>query len=328
MTSLRIAIDLYDRHLPLFLDQIPPPGGTDIEFLEVGMAPPRRHGIDRHRRMLVEGEFDAAEVSLASFIVALGQGQEDIIGLPVFPRRLFSHNHIFVAANNGIERPADLIGKRVIVWAFQVTMSVLAKGDLQRQFGVPWREVCWLTQHPEEISTDYGPDVHIELIGAREDPATWLLDGRADAYINPHPPERLMRAGSGIRRLVPDPSAAARDYVQRFGYFPIMHMLAIRRALLEQRPELGLDIMQMFDAAKRQAREYYVDPGFSLLAQGRNLIERQEEELGTDLWPSGLQANHKNIEDFIGFCADQKLIESALSAEDLFHPSTLPLVVA
>lgn len=323
MIDLRIAIDLYDRHLPLFLGQIPPPSGTDVEFLEVGMALARRHGIDRHRRMLVDGEFHAAEVSLASFIVALGQGREDIVGVPVFPRRLFSHNHIFVAANSGIERPADLRGKRVIVWAFQVTMSVLAKGDLQRQFGVPWQEVCWLTQHPEEIPTDYGSGIRIELIGAQEDPATWLLDRRADAYINPHPPERLMSAGSGIRRLVPDPSAAARDYVRQFGYFPIMHLLAMRRALLEQRPELGLGIMQMFDAAKAQAREYYVDPGFSLLAQGRNLMEKQEEVLGTDLWPSGLEANHKNIEDFIGFCADQKLIDVALSAEDLFHPSTL-----
>jgi 4,5-dihydroxyphthalate decarboxylase len=328
MTSLRIAVDLYDRHLPLFLGQIPPPIGTEIEFLEVGMAPLRRHGINRHKRMLVDGEFDAAEVSLASFIVALSQGREDIVGLPVFPRRFFSHNHIIVGSNSGIEQPADLVGKRVIVWAFQVTMSVLAKGDLQRQYGVPWQDVCWLTQHPEEIPADYGPDVRIELIGAERDPATWLRDGRADAYINPHPPERMMSAGSGIRRLVPDASGAARDYVRQFGYFPIMHMLAIRRELLDRRPELGLEIMHMFDTAKQQAREYYVDPGFSLLAQGRNLMEKQEEELGADLWPSGLEANHANIEDFIGFCVDQELIDVALSAEDLFHPSVLPLVTA
>ena len=53
-TNLTIAIDLYDRHLPLFMGQVAPPDALDLTFLEVGMAPPRRHGIDRHKRMLVD----------------------------------------------------------------------------------------------------------------------------------------------------------------------------------------------------------------------------------------------------------------------------------
>jgi 4,5-dihydroxyphthalate decarboxylase len=76
------------------------------------MAPPRRHGIDRHRRMLVEKEFDVAEVSLASYIVANSQGMDDLIGIPIFPRRLFSHNHVFVSERSGIKKPDDLVGKK------------------------------------------------------------------------------------------------------------------------------------------------------------------------------------------------------------------------
>ena len=31
-------------------------------------------------------------------------------------------------------------------------MSVLAKGDLQGEYGVPWREVEWFNERPKQIS--------------------------------------------------------------------------------------------------------------------------------------------------------------------------------
>ena len=59
----------------------------------------------------------------------------------------------------GSKTQKDMIGKRVAIWAFQVTMSVLAKGDLQSEYGVPWRKVKWRTERPEEImwSDDSAP---------------------------------------------------------------------------------------------------------------------------------------------------------------------------
>ena len=69
-TRITLALDRYDRHVPFFLGQLSVPPDIDLVPLEVGMVPPRRHGIDRHARMLRKHEFDAAEVSLASYIVA------------------------------------------------------------------------------------------------------------------------------------------------------------------------------------------------------------------------------------------------------------------
>ncbi|MGE4220496.1 MAG: ABC transporter substrate-binding protein, partial [Alphaproteobacteria bacterium] len=148
--TLTMALDLYDRHIPLFLGQVASPPGLHIEVLEVGMVPPRRHGVRRHARMLHGQEFDIAEVSLASYIMARAAGAP-FTAVPVFPRRLFSQNHIFVAESSDIRTPQDLAGKRVAIWAFQVTMSVLARGDLARDYGVDWRDIVWMTQHPEEI---------------------------------------------------------------------------------------------------------------------------------------------------------------------------------
>ena len=63
--TLTIALERYDRHIPFFMGLVTPPAGITLEPLEVGMVPPRRDGVDRHRRMLADGEFDIAEVSLA-----------------------------------------------------------------------------------------------------------------------------------------------------------------------------------------------------------------------------------------------------------------------
>ena len=78
-TNLSVAVDLYDRHLPLFGGQVAPADGLNLTFLEVGMAPPRRHGINRHKRMLVDREFDAAEVSRGT---AAGKPREKFTRIP------------------------------------------------------------------------------------------------------------------------------------------------------------------------------------------------------------------------------------------------------
>ena len=260
--KISVAIDAYDRHLPLFNGDIPSSLDLDFEFLEVGMVPPRRNGTDRHKRMLVDKEFDVAEISIASYLVARDQGMTDIVALPIFPRRLFSQNHIFVSDRSGIKTPSDLVGRRVVIWAFQVTMSVLAKGDLKRDYGVDWRDIHWLTQKPEEIQKDYGGDVKIEQLPADFDLVSALRNGEVDAYINPHPPESVMTPGNGISRLFNDWRETTGQYFNKHQYFPVMHAIGVKTELLERHPELAGELMRMFEDAKMRARDFYIDPNF------------------------------------------------------------------
>ena len=106
--DLSIALERYDRHVPFFMGSVPAPDGLTLRPYEVGMAPPRRDGVDRHRRFLEGKEFDIAETSLSSHVIATSRGAP-FVGIPVFPRRLFSQNHIFVNVDSGIEQPRDLI---------------------------------------------------------------------------------------------------------------------------------------------------------------------------------------------------------------------------
>lgn len=323
MSEMRItlALERYDRHVPLLLDLVPPPAGLKVRALEVGMIPPRRDGVDRHGRMLRGLEFDAAEVSLASYIMAKARGVP-LTAIPVFPRRLFSQNHIFVNRAAGISTPADLKGRRVGLWAFQVTMSVLAKGDLKSHYGVAWEAIRWITQHPEEIGWS-GEGMPIERAPAGRDIAEMLVAGEIDALVHPHPPALVQERTDRIGRLFDDVEAECVRYAAARGYYPIMHLVAIKEDRVRERPALPRELIALMDEAKRQAYDFYHDPGYALLAFARTEYERQITRLGADPWTTGLAVNRKNLEHFIEYMVDQRLIDRPIALEQLFHASVL-----
>src|ERR1700744_5232313 len=75
--------------------------------------------ITRHWRFLRNNEFDVAEVSASSYIVARDRDLP-FRAIPVFLNRRFRHGFIYINKNKGITKPADLIGKKIGVKAYQV----------------------------------------------------------------------------------------------------------------------------------------------------------------------------------------------------------------
>ncbi|MCK9988537.1 MAG: 4,5-dihydroxyphthalate decarboxylase [Azoarcus sp.] len=319
LPQLTLALDRYDRHLPYFLGLVPPPSGFRVRVLEVGMVPPRRDGVQRHRRMLHDEEFDVAETSLASYIMARAAGAP-FTAIPAFPRRLFSQNHIFVRRDAGIERPSDLTGKRVAIWAFQVTLSVLARGDLQRDYGVPWRGIHWFCEHREELPWRGTGECAIERVPEGTTGAELLLSGKVDAYIDPHPPQSILDGTGGVRPLFADPRAECVRYHGRHGYYPIMHLQVLRRELADEYPRLARELLDGWEHAQAMVTDFYRDPNFTSLPLGLQAWQEQRAAFG-DVWASGFTANRRYLEDFVSFMHEQRLIAQPLSVEDLFHPS-------
>ena len=140
--TLTFAVSHYDRYVPFF-DGSVQPTGFDLKILHVGQSEEGRYGQHRHERMLQKGEFDICELSLSSYLMAR-ERKLPFTAIPVFPRRLFSQSQIWINPASGVREPKDLIGKRVGLNTFQTTLSVLAKGDLQEEYGVPWRSIEWV----------------------------------------------------------------------------------------------------------------------------------------------------------------------------------------
>jgi len=209
---LTLALEHYDRHIPLF-DGSVTPEGVDLTALQVGQSAPGRHGERRHERILA-GEFDGGELSLSSYLMARDRGAP-YTAIPVFPRRLFSQSRIYVNAAAGIAAPADLAGKRVGLNTYQTTLSVLAKGDLQQEYGVPWREITWVVATEETVPFRVPAGVQVERAPAGSRLDTLLLEGSIQAVALPHPPRSIQDGAPRVRPLFADPRAEEQAYFER-----------------------------------------------------------------------------------------------------------------
>jgi 4,5-dihydroxyphthalate decarboxylase len=318
---LTIALSHYDRHIPLF-DGSVQAEGVDLQVLEVGQSSPLKHGQDRHERMLQKGEFDICELSLSNYLIAKSRGMP-FTAIPVFPRRLFSFSQMWVNSSAGIHAPRDLIGRKVGLSTFQTTLSVLAKGDLQSEYDVGWREIDWYISKDEAIPLKPIEGVKMQLLNPGQKIGAMLEHGEIDALMMPHPPKEALRGGDNIRRLFADPKIEESKYFRKNGYYPIMHVIAFKDEVLAKDASLATSIMAAFDKAKEICMEYYDDPNWSRFVWGRHLFEEERQIFGADPWPHGVKKNRANLELFISYSLDQQLIDKKLEVKELFAESTL-----
>ena len=319
--NIRIAMDRYDRHMPFFDGTVEAPGGFTYEALQVGQSDDLRDGTDRHGQMIHDQRYDVAEFSMSTFLMAIDRGVP-LIGIPVFPRRLFSQSCMYVRADSDIETPADLVGKRVGLSSFQTTLSLLAKGDLKFEYGVEWERIRWLLTTNEKVAFTPKPGVVIDRAPKSTDLGLLLDSGDIDALFMPHPPKSVMKGQVKTRRLFRDAKAEELRYFRKCGYWPIMHIVAMHPDLAAAEPDLPAALMAMFAQAHEISDDYYSDPNWSRLPDIRMLYEESKASFG-DPWKNGFADNRVNLERFIQYSHDQGLIAERYAPERLFVKSTL-----
>jgi len=320
--KLSIALDRYDRHYPFFDGTVTPPDGVELDIYQVGQSQDWRDGDDRHERMLHKKEFDVAEFSMSSFLMAKGRGLP-IVGIPVFPRRLFSQSQMWVHPDSDLWEPNQLPGKKIALSSFQTTLSLLAKGDLKFHYGVNWEDIHWLLTTAEKVKFEPKPGVKIDFLGDRENLGNLLEAGEIDGFFLPHPPKSVTTGKTRARRLFRDPQAEEEAYYKKYGDFPIMHVMTVQEDLLAKEPWIARAVLDMCNQAWEISDSYYEDPNWSRLAWGRHAYEEQWARLPGNPWRNGFKENRDNIERFIKYSHDQGLIDEPFAPETLFAEDTL-----
>lgn len=315
MTNPRItvAVETYDRHAPLLEGAVSHPA-FDLQFLEVDQS---SGSVGRHERFLQSWEWDAAELSFSSYLVAVDQGLP-VRAVPIFPRRLFSQSQMYKNASSGIRGPQDLAGKRVGLSSYQTTLSVLAKGDLAHYYGVPWKDMTYVTSREETIDVPLPPDVKIERAASMRQIEDELVAGTIHALFNPRPPRAFIDGHPTVVRLFDDPQSEELRHLREPGYFPIMHVAAFQSEVAERHPELPRALFEVFEQARALARRRWNDPNWSMLLWGKQELEREAAQQQRDPWTNGLEANRTNIQDFATYSHEQGLIRRPLTPEELF----------
>jgi 4,5-dihydroxyphthalate decarboxylase len=284
-------------------------------------------------RMVRDRDLDIAEMSLSTFLNLRARDDDGFVGVPVFPSRVFRHGYIFVNRDAGIERPEDLAGRRVGTMQWQLTSSLWLRGILADDHAVPQSAIEWFVGGQDEpgdherAPVDVPPDVRLQPIPAGTSLVGLLCEGRLDAVLAPHIPDRFREGDPRIVRLFPDFRTVEAAWFRRTGLFPIMHLVVIRRDVHEAHPTLAPALFQAFSAAKAQALARLRFTG-TLAAMVPWLVaelETAEALFGPRYWPYGVEANRPELETAIRYASEQGITRRALSVEELFAPETLAM---
>src|ERR1700745_1904332 len=112
-TRLVLSIALSDNPntRPLIDGEVVPEG--------IKLYPTAMHPSEMFWRQLKFAEFDVSEMSMSSLTIATSKSPTQWVAIPVFTTREFFHLRILIRVASGIEKPADLKGKRVGVPEYQ-----------------------------------------------------------------------------------------------------------------------------------------------------------------------------------------------------------------
>ena len=125
--------------------------------------------------------------------------------------------------------------------------------------------------------------------------------------------------------LFPDPTAAASDYYARTGIFPIMHIVGIRRALVDAHTWLPAAVLKAFEQAQAMAMARLGDTSATKVTMPfvEEQLKRIRDLMGHDYWSYGVAGNRKVLDTFLHHHHAQGLSSRRLSVDRrLFHPTT------
>jgi 4,5-dihydroxyphthalate decarboxylase len=335
--------DLTLSFISNYNERVEPLMDGTVQIDGVAIIPTYSHPSETFWRQLKFHEFHIAEMSMSSYLIARSRGA-DMIAIPVFPSRRFFHAEQSYHVDSGIQKPEDLVGKRIGVGEYQQTAALWARGVLEHDFGVSQYKVHWYMERTEELShggaTGFAPPPGISFhrIPPDKSLATMLVNHEIDvAPIGGHLSRAVnvidrsthMRAGdadwSKVKPLFPDQIAEAKRFFDKHGFVPVNHTYIIRGDIYREQPGMAMKLYQAFVEAKAYAQQRLLEHVPEALVFGPEYLAMTREILGDDPFPYGIKANQALLETITNYSFEQGLTPRKMKIEELFAKETLDL---
>lgn len=280
-----------------------------------------------------DGALDVAELSLGTHLVQTDAGTAAYWALPVFLSRAFRHNAIYIRTDRGIGNAADLNGRRIGIQGFQQTATIWVRGILAEQYGFDPGSAQWVVAGLDKAGDLERAALHrplamkAEPAGSGETLDGMLRAGTIDAVISPAAPPCTCDPSVPVARLFPDSADEERRFHAETGYFPVMHVLGVLKAVAAENPKLPLALFKAFAESKSRAqaellRDNYLRTSLPWQAEAA----RQTRSLmGPNPWSYGYADNLMELQALVRHAARDGLVAPDLDPASLFHPATLGL---
>jgi len=284
-----------------------------------------------------EKKYEVTEMGLIPYISQyINNDFRDYTLIPVFISRIFRHRNVFVHINSGIEKPKDLIGKKIGTPGYGMSANTWIRGFLLDEYEVKANDMFWIqttkSSDGGSLNSDLGKyyfsdDFPLEIGPEGVDESELLLSGQCDALITAITPKAFLDGNPKIKRLFSDVKEAEMDYYRKTHMFPIMHVVAIRKDVIKENPWLPKAVFEMYSKAKQKAYSD-LETTTSLkvtLPWVTQEFEDTRKLMGENYWKYGIEANRKELEAIMRYVYEQGLVKHQITFEELFDPSTLDL---
>jgi 4,5-dihydroxyphthalate decarboxylase len=334
MTNLKLGF------ISAFNERVEPLMNGTIAADAIELIPTYSHPAETFWRQLKFHEFEVAEMSMSSYLIARSQG-DDMIALPVFPSRRLFQTELSYNADSGIKEPADVAGKRLGVAEYQQTAALWIRGILEHDFGVSQYKAHWYMERSEEMShggaTGFKPPAGISFnrIAPNKSLASTLIDNELDVahiaspwVLRANALDRSSKITGGgdwrkVKPLFPDRMAEGARFFKQHGFLPVNHAYIIRGDIYREHPWVAGALYEAFVRAKALATEKLAEQIPAALVFGAEYLAMTRSIVGDDPFPYGIKANAPLLDTITGYSHEQGLTPRKIKVEELFAKETL-----
>ena len=324
--TLSIATTDYDHFRDFRLGSVTAEG-VDHTWLNLG-----HH--ECFARFTANREFDVAELSFAKFTTQVSRDHSDIIGLPVICSRLFRFSSFYVNKRSGIKTVEDLKGRKVGSPEWAHSAAVYMRGWMHNDVGVKLTDVHWYQAganapgREEKVELNLPTGVTITRVSDKS-LSEMLASNEIDCAIIARPPTCFLEGHPDVVRLFSDYLHMEEDYYTRTKVWPIMHIIAMRRCIVDQHPWVARNLYNAFLESKRRSIERILDPAVSRYPVPwlATYALKMRDTFGGDLFPYGIEENRPTWEQMALYTYQQGIAHRHMKPEEFFPAGIMTKVV-
>ncbi len=130
-------------------------------------------------------------------------------------------------------------------------------------------------------------------------------------------------------RLFPNYLEMEEEYFEQTKVWPIMHIIAMKRSILDEHPWVARNLYNAFLESKRRSIERILDPAVSRYPVPwlTTYARKMRDMFGGDLYPYGIEENRPTWEQMMLYTYQQGIAHRHVKPEDIFPKGIMTKVI-
>jgi 4,5-dihydroxyphthalate decarboxylase len=199
------------------------------------------------------------------------------------------------------------------------------RGWLHHEAGVRLEDVHWYQAGAneagriEKVELNLPPSVRLTRV-ADKSLSEMIASGEIDCALVARPPNSFLAGHPDVVRLFPNFLDLEQRHFAESKVFPIMHVIAMKREILDDYPWAARNLYNAFDESKRRSLERLIDPAVSryplpwLPTYARNMCDL----FGGDPYPFGIEENRPTLQLFLQYAFEQGIAHRHAKPDEIF----------